>query len=874
MGETAPGHRASHSEPPPCYNCGMRGHIFTACPEPTRATPAGLEASRARQQVGGSRGDSDHPNKRHKGPIVTRYSQPPTYNAVPAQYPPTPPVQHFPYALPQHYPPAPTQYPYQGQHGHNYPPPQPPAPPPSGYGLPPQLYGAPPYGQHPYHLPGRSGGLHAPQMIPAPPPLPIPGHPPHYNQPPGFPPQPPYGYHGPPPGSHAPPVGPPPAHHQPDYRPYPGLPLPPPLPPPPPPAYSGYSPHNTPFRRDSHGIEHYQPREDRHHDGFDDRRSRSNWSDRRHDGGVSHPRERSGSSRGHAREERWPGRGRQDSGGSFDRRRNQRPHAERSGNNHDRFRSRSRPRSDRSVGSQSQKQTPVHVAPPLAARTPVPDVNGASEPEATPQTSKVEGFVVLVKDGVPVEGQTSPAKQDTKETSAVEVNDTEHSLVRMEDENQTEEEFLDELKVAFADSAPRNQGDAIAEPLPGEYSEQIMLPPAFDAKGVKSKYITPSHLDDFALSVRDTNQWNKYRNHPVFLAPEEVNLHNLGLYMRKSQKGQGHRNDKRGRGVHGQHHDRDHHRSNKHDRGDQRRSSNVQRKRKWDDRTQESRVSEHRDLGNHSRPYAYEEPSRVPRQMSPEPGEISDTSVSAAVDPRAWPPSAPPQEDEIPWTSGNPIIHPEYPGQPPVQDDVHTYNRNYRHHVEPDISRRYNEYSHSPGRWEHPPRSRSPYYRGRQGQSRSPPPAELPEKPDHHKLREPSQGPLLDELQSHIDKLCSTTLSKDIRHNAAEYERHLTESPHQPLSQSPATLTSNLRSRIFRPESPTSYHEPTSRRSSLGNLSPSSDAGSPLTRIEAELLGLVGADEVESESKSPKREHENHTPSFKRKQRKVNSVYE
>ncbi|KAM0810374.1 hypothetical protein AB5N19_10723 [Seiridium cardinale] len=849
MDETAPGHRTGHSEPPPCYNCGMRGHIFTACPEPTRATPAGLEASRARQQVGGSRGDSDHPNKRHKGPIVTRYSQPPTFHAVPAQYPPTPPVQHFSYAPPQHYPPAPTQYPYQGQHGHNYPPPQPqpppPPPPPSGYGLPPQLYGAPPYGQHPYHFPGQSGGLHAPQVIPAPPPLPIPGHPPQYNQPPGFPPQPPYGYHGPPPGSHAPPVGPPPAHHQPDYRPYPGLPLPPP--PPPAPAYSDeirmelsiINPAKTAIVTGLMTGGHEAT------GAIGDTMEALVIQERR----AAPPEVTPERNDGLVVADKIAG-----------------------------VRLTVGEIKDRTLNALVTTMTvSVHAVAPEAIEVleaKAKSERHASEPEATPQTSKVESFVVLVKDGVPVEGQTSPAKQDTKETSVVEVNDTEHSLVRMEDENQTEEEFLYELKVAFADSAPRNQGDAIAEPLPGEYSEQIMLPPAFDAKGVKSKYITSSNLDDFALSVRDTNEWNKYRNHPVFLAPEEVNLHNLGLYMRKSQKGQGHRNDKRGRGVHGQHHDRDHHRSNNHDRGDQRRSSNVQRKRKWDDRTQESRVSEHRDLGSLSRPYAYEEPSRVPRQMSPEPGEISDTPVSVAVDPRAWPPSAPPQEHEIPWTSGNSIIHPEYPGQPPLQDDVHTYNRNYRHHVEPDIPRRYKEYSHSPGRWEHPPRSRSPYYRGQQGQSRSPPPAELPEKPDHHKFREPSEGPLLDELQSHIDKLCSTTPSKDIRHNAAEYERHFTESPHQSLSQSPAALTSNLKSRMSRPESPTSRHDATSRRSSLGNLSPSSDAGSPLTRIEAELLGLVGADEDESESKSPKREHENRTPSFKRKQRKVNSVYE
>lgn len=38
MADSIPGRPASSE--PPCYNCGMRGHLFTACPEPTRELPA------------------------------------------------------------------------------------------------------------------------------------------------------------------------------------------------------------------------------------------------------------------------------------------------------------------------------------------------------------------------------------------------------------------------------------------------------------------------------------------------------------------------------------------------------------------------------------------------------------------------------------------------------------------------------------------------------------------------------------------------------------------------------------------------------------------------------------------------------------------
>lgn len=56
----------------------------------------------------------------------------------------------------------------------------------------------------------------------------------------------------------------------------------------------------------------------------------------------------------------------------------------------------------------------------------------------------------------------------------------------------------------FQEAPHKHAADPIGEPLPHEYKDNLlMLPPAYDALGVKSRYITPQNLDDFASSVRE-----------------------------------------------------------------------------------------------------------------------------------------------------------------------------------------------------------------------------------------------------------------------------------------------------------------------------------------------------------------------------------
>ncbi|KAI4593013.1 hypothetical protein KJ359_010267 [Pestalotiopsis sp. 9143b] len=192
---------------------------------------------------------------------------------------------------------------------------------------------------------------------------------------------------------------------------------------------------------------------------------------------------------------------------------------------------------------------------------------------------------------------------------------------RPDDTTMGEEDFLDGFDAAFVELLPTNQGDAIAEPLPTEYSDQIMLPPAFDAKGVKSKFITPSNLDDFALNIRDTNRWHKYRNHPTFLPPEQVNLANLDSFIAEVHKGQNNRHEKRGRGQHAQH-NREHGRHQKPHNSDRagkhkRYIEPSERKRKWDDRMHDTMESDYQPTGLGLRQYRIKVLSPLTMQSSP-----------------------------------------------------------------------------------------------------------------------------------------------------------------------------------------------------------------------------------------------------------------
>lgn len=835
MAERAPGFEPAQDERP-CYNCGMRGHIFTACPEPTRAIPAGLEASRARQKAGNSdRHENDGSNKRHKGPIVTRYSHPTNPGPVITRYDAHPQAQNYPYGPPPGYPPSVPlpppppplhqQY-HQPGYGANYPPPQ--RPPYENYGppVPPQPYGQPPYGgqpayQNPYGPPGPHVSLvpvgHPPGP-PAPPGSYQHGPPQPYPPPPGFPPPPPpYGWQASPPGS-APPSYPPS-----EYGPYPGQ---------PPPPYPTYLPNVPPKHQSRHhherGPSYSEPRGREREQ--DDRHSRSNWEGNRGGSYSGGTKGEGGYGRDHRSRDRNRGNGRRGAKGSHE-------HGGRDRIPNDRNRDfRDRHSNTPSTLAQSERQ-----GPPSSFSTP---------PRGPPRDSNAV-TVPVVKD-VSLEPEPEGTKEPKNATISAKAdpdNEEEISSTGLSDEQPPYDGWAWDEKTIFKEIPTANKGDPIGEPLPSEYSDDIMLPPAYDAIGVKSKYITLANLDDFALSVRDTDNWQRYKLNPFFLDPKEVTIENLELYTKtlKVDDNQNHdRHPPLQNSGKGKDQDRNQGRVNwaHRDHKDQHRSPQNYRKRRWEDSQHEPDLGcVRRDLTDRSD--AGREPdAKRPRPTSPEPGEISDSSSARGdVSQRI----TPPRRESSPARKSLDDFSNRDRKSRDWQRDSRDSRDHHRGHRSPE--RRRDQRPSTPSAWrDQDARSRSPTSRRRYD--------------DRSRLGG---------IPSVINHVRTSTQSSDSR---ARYGTRPAKPPPLSLGRQGSRSDRGSRPGSSRGGSRRGSQS-SSRRPSFDRGSVNSSMGSPLTPLEAELLGMAGpSSDSDTEKKSTPQQKDGNSSRLKRnKQPKMDSAY-
>ncbi|KAI1190126.1 hypothetical protein F5B17DRAFT_132240 [Nemania serpens] len=493
MADRAPGYEQA-AEDLQCYNCGMRGHMFFACPEDTRRVPAGLAASRKRQA---SANDHHVPIKRSKGPVVTHYPPPPLglhhISPPPTTYSPRPGYEKSHVGLS----PGPStrqpyrQPPHPGQHSH-YPSSSTGPSAPRGF----------PYGNssdvYEHHL------LGAPQR----PPPETPYRPPqydHYDQYRSGP-SPPISYdrhYSTPINRHDEhPTGPP--HSSPsavthrtslqphfDYYPpapgadnyYPGP--PPPYPRPPSDIYrnSTYYGHNdassatlyTPGHGSpSPGIYPYQslqypPSEPpQHHSPYDDRFENQPISQlQRRDTHLQHTKRRHNENR-----------------------QNRERHGRRT----------------RYASSKGRSHTERQLADRLGRlSSPVTSTPSVQSPRdsTVPDSKKSRRSFV---DSLPA---------DTNNTGKY-----------------TAEDFLWDEEMIFKELPVKVTRDLIKEPLPVEWTDDPIMPPKYDKETITSRYINSTNVDDFALSVRETKAWQIMQYHPAFLPPTEVQKDKLEDYKR------------------------------------------------------------------------------------------------------------------------------------------------------------------------------------------------------------------------------------------------------------------------------------------------------------------------------------------------------
>lgn len=190
-------------------------------------------------------------------------------------------------------------------------------------------------------------------------------------------------------------------------------------------------------------------------------------------------------------------------------------------------------------------------------------------------------------------------------------------------------------RTIFPESPLSSKVDPIAAPLPTQYSDDVMIPPAFDAKALKSRYITPRNIDDFAQSIRETRDWQVMQHHPAFLDPLEIHPRKLDDYDRAVQKDISMKNNRRDRSSNLHDTSRHRHGNSKgsgrhHGKSQEPRYKSDQKKRRWSDfygDVDGSMAERHRD-------FPYDDPyNKKPRPTSPEPGEVIEGDSQSTYEP-------------------------------------------------------------------------------------------------------------------------------------------------------------------------------------------------------------------------------------------------
>ncbi|KAJ4387140.1 hypothetical protein N0V93_007729 [Gnomoniopsis smithogilvyi] len=471
MTALAPGLDAPKSDGS-CFNCGSHDHFAYTCPEPVRKEPYGAAVFRQRQaektmHANGGRGTE---NSRPKGSsiVVTKYAPPPP-----------------PFHTPSYYPPAANAWGHSGA----YPPPAP-GPPPNAYGQqPPPPY--PPQAQ-PYQPPYPSGNTgYGPPAPPPPPPHPNGGYgpPPPASAPPlcQAPHQPP-----PPLSSYAPPGSYPPPAYPPSYTPpdraypqappqpgYQGPPPPgyqaPPIPPPPPPSFTpGYGgPPGLPPPPGTYPPNSYAP-------NFPAPASYSNlppppkphWP--QDQGGYNNQRNR----------DRRDRRNDRDRGNKNKQHRRDNHNQQRGRNNRE--------------GSHRDDASSLRPSSIPREKSPKPSPAPTVTPTVTPTVAKTE---------TPEVKAAKAESEQTEEASIIEA--------AIPKEDQFDQDELWDFENAF-NKLEKKAADPVGKPLAAEWNDFPTIPPAYNAKCIKSEYYDPDNPDAFLASVRDTKHWPALKRDPVF----------------------------------------------------------------------------------------------------------------------------------------------------------------------------------------------------------------------------------------------------------------------------------------------------------------------------------------------------------------------
>lgn len=121
----------------------------------------------------------------------------------------------------------------------------------------------------------------------------------------------------------------------------------------------------------------------------------------------------------------------------------------------------------------------------------------------------------------PCTRSSSHSRQRTPRLESEKKDDSVRSTPRVEDvkvdvkDPEVDDEFSWDLEKAFIE-LDKKPGDPVGKPLAADWSDEPTIPPAYNAKCVKSAFCDPENPESFTLSVRESKQWFHVKRDPIF----------------------------------------------------------------------------------------------------------------------------------------------------------------------------------------------------------------------------------------------------------------------------------------------------------------------------------------------------------------------
>ncbi|KAK3389303.1 hypothetical protein B0H63DRAFT_463357 [Podospora didyma] len=155
--------------------------------------------------------------------------------------------------------------------------------------------------------------------------------------------------------------------------------------------------------------------------------------------------------------------------------------------------------------------------------------NKLDRPEKPQDSKRPPQTVDRYRPGNDNPSKNTPSRKDRKQERRAVDNDEQPKATKRRSsvtDGKEDEAEGEDYQHVFAETKPPRAGDPVGIPLGCQYNDDATIPPKFDAKCLQSKFFNKENRKEFAMSIRDSDYWHEARDDPVF-------RHYVGMTMRR-----------------------------------------------------------------------------------------------------------------------------------------------------------------------------------------------------------------------------------------------------------------------------------------------------------------------------------------------------